>query len=66
MKCPPPVTNGTTCPACGRALAVWGCVTGDAGTFCKAPGAPRPHLRLTARGIAIVTHDPKKKEGLPK
>jgi hypothetical protein len=52
-----------TCPACGTPTSVHGCVTHEqAGTFCRAPDAPPPHLRATATGAAIVTHDPPKKK----
>jgi hypothetical protein len=52
-------TEDAICPACGNPTDVHGCVTHDqAGTFCRAPGAPSARLRATAMGVAIVTHDP--------
>lgn len=54
------------CPACGNATAVHGCVTHEqAGTFCRAPTAPKPKLRATAAGVAIVTHEPPAKKRGP-
>lgn len=54
------------CPACGSPPSRYGCITHEqAGTFCRAPEAPKPHLRATDRGIAIVTHGPPPKKRGP-
>lgn len=51
------------CPACGCRCDTFGCVTHEqAGTFCRAPNAPRPRMVDYGAGLAIITHDVKPKE----